>query len=123
MGIERWLYTIPLRLRSIFRGRKVEEELAEELRLHLEYKIDEGVANGLSPEQARFAALRAMGGLDQRKEQMRDARGIHWLTDFVDDTRYALRSLRRTVGLTVFVIVTLALGIGMSTASFSMVEA
>src|SRR5207248_5983119 len=122
MRIEHWLYMLPLRLRSIFRGRRVERELAEELRFHLESKIEEGVANGLSPREARFAALRAMDGLDQRKEQMRDARRIRWLTDFVDDTRYGFRSLRRTFGLTAFIAVTLALGIGMSTASFSMVD-
>src|SRR5258706_8694733 len=122
MRIEHWLYTVPLRLRSIFRGRQVERELDEELRFHLDFKIAEGVDGGLSPEDARFAALRAMNGLDQRKEQMRDARRIHWLTDFVDDTGYALRSLRRTSALTAFVVITLALGIGMSTASFSMVD-
>src|SRR5579862_5435590 len=122
MTLQRLFYTVPLRLRSIFRGRQVERELAEELRLHLEYKIDEGIANGLSPHDARLAALRAMDGLDQRKEEMRDARRIHWLTDFVDDTRYAIRSLRRTFGLSAFVIVTLALGIGMSAAGFSMVD-
>src|SRR2546429_7693832 len=117
MRIDHWRYTVPPRLNSIFRGRRVEHELAEELRFHLEYKIEEGIARGLSPYEARLAALRAMDGLDQRKEQMRDARRIHWLTDFVDDTRYAIRSLLRTVALTAFVVVTLALGIGMSTAS------
>jgi predicted permease len=122
MRIEHWLYTVPLRLRSILRGRQVERELDEELSGHLEYKIEEGIAHGLSPEEARLAALRAMDGLDQRKEEIRDARRIHWLTDFVDDTRYAIRNLRRTAGLTAFVAVTLALGIGMSTASFSMVD-
>src|SRR5205814_9534543 len=116
------VYTVPLRLKSIFRSAKVERELEEELRFHFEHRINEGIERGLSPQEARLTALRAMDGLDQRKEQMRDARGIHWLTDFVDDTRYAMRSLRRTFGLTVFVIVTLALGIGMSTASFSMVD-
>ena len=55
-----------------------------------------------------------MGGLEQRKEEMRDMRRIHWLTDFVDDVRYAIRSLRRTSGLTAFVVITLALGIGMT---------
>src|SRR3954468_7357514 len=122
MQLQRLLYTLPLRLRSIFRSAQVERELQEELRFHLEHKIAEGTAQGLSPEDARFAALRAMDGLEQRKEQMRDARRIHWLTDFVDDTRYATRSLLRTSGLTAFVAVTLALGIGMSTASFSMVD-
>src|SRR6476469_7343585 len=100
MGIQHWRYTLPLRLKSIFRGGQAERELAEELRFHLECKIDEGIAGGLSPGEARLAALRAMDGLDQRKEQMRDARRIHWLTDLVDDARYAIRSLLRTPGLT-----------------------
>src|SRR5260370_33212889 len=93
----------------------VEQELDEELQFHLEHKIEEGIANGLSPEEARYAALRAMDGLEQRKEEIRDARRIHWLTDFVDDVQYAVRSLRRTPGLTAFVVITLALGIGMTT--------
>jgi predicted permease len=122
MRIQRWWFTVPLRLRSILRGAQIDRELDEELQFHLEHKIEEGIANGLSPEDARYAALRAMGGLDQRKEEMRDARGIHWLTDFVDDIRYAFRTLRRTSAFTAFVVVTLALGIGMSSATYSMVD-
>ena len=61
-----------------------------------------------------------MDGLEQRKEEMRDLRGIHWLTDFADDVRYATRSLRRTPGLAAFVAITLALGIGMTSALFRM---
>src|SRR5437870_2723374 len=122
MRMERWRFTAPLRLRSILRGRQVERELDEELQFHMDHKIAEGIANGLSPDEARRAALRAMDGLEQRKEEMRDARRIHWLTDFVDDTRYAIRSLRRTFGLTAFIAITLALGIGMSAAAFSMVD-
>ena len=76
--------------------------------LALEHKIEEGIAEGLSPEEARLRALRAMGGVEHRKEQMRDALRIHWLTDFVDDVRYAVRSLRRTPGLAIVVVVTLA---------------
>ncbi|MET0556228.1 MAG: ABC transporter permease [Vicinamibacteria bacterium] len=123
MRLEHWLYTVPLRLRSILRGRRVERELDEELQFHLDHKIEEGVAQGLSPEDARFRALRAMDGLEQRKEEARDARRVHWLTDFVDDVRYAVRSLRRTPGLTAFVVLTLALGSGMTTTPFSMVDA
>jgi macrolide transport system ATP-binding/permease protein len=122
MGMTHWRFTVPLRLRSILRGREVERELDEELQFHLDKKIEEGIAHGLSSDEARRAALRAMDGLEQRKEEMRDARRIHWLTDFVDDTRYAVRSLRRTFGLTAFVVVTLALGIGLSAAGFSMVD-
>ena len=122
MRPEHWLYTIPLRLRSLFRRSNVEQELSEELQFHLEHKIEEGIARGLSPKEARYAALRAMGGLEQRKEEIRDMRHVRWLTDFFDDARFAIRSLRRTPGLTVFVAITLALGIGMTSATFSMVD-
>ena len=122
MNLQHLLYTVPLRFRSIFRRAQVERELQEELRFHLDRKTEEGIARGLPPQEARLAALRAMDGLEQRKEQMRDARRVHWLTDFVDDARYAVRTLRRTPGLTAFVVVTLALGIGMSAAAFSMVD-
>jgi macrolide transport system ATP-binding/permease protein len=123
MRIEHWWFTARLRLRSILRGRRMERELDEELQFHLEQKIEEGIANGLSPKEARYAAMRAMDGLEQRKEEMRDMRRIHWLTDFLDDARFAIRSLHRTSGLTAFVVITLALGIGMTTATFSMVDA
>ncbi|MGH9577054.1 MAG: ABC transporter permease, partial [Terriglobales bacterium] len=120
--MEHWWFTLPLRLRSILRRRRVERELDEELQFHLEHKIEEGIANGLSPDEARYRAMRAMNGLDQRKEEMRDMRRIHWLTDFLDDVRYAIRSLRRTPGLTAFVVMTLALGIGMTSTPFSMLD-
>ena len=123
MRMEHWWFTAPLRLRSILRRRRVERELDEELQFHLERKIDEGIAEGLSPDEARRRAMRAMGGLDQRKEEIRDTRHIHWLTDFMDDVRYACRSLRRTPGLAAFVVVTLAMGIGMTATPFSMLDA
>jgi macrolide transport system ATP-binding/permease protein len=123
MRPQHWLYTIPLRLRSLFRRRHVEQELDEELQFHLQQKIEEGMANGLSPKEARYAAMRAMDGLELRKEEMRDMRRIRWVTDFLDDARYAIRSLGRTSGLTAFVVITLALGIGMTSGPFSMVDA
>jgi predicted permease len=123
MRMEHWWFTARLRLRSILRRTRVEQELDEELQFHLEHKIDEGIAKGLSPREARYRALRAMDGLEQRKEEMRDTRRIHWLTDFSDDAHYAIRSLRRTFGLSAFVAITLALGIGMTSGIFSMVDA
>ena len=66
--------------------------------------------------------MRAMDGLEQRKEEIRDTRRVHWLTDFVDDARYAMRSLRRAPGLTAFVTITLAAGIGLTSTTFSMVD-
>src|ERR1043165_9538266 len=123
MRVEHWWFTLPLRLKSILRRGRVERELDEELQFHLENKIEEGIAGGHSPREARLAALRAMDGLEQRKEEMRDMRRIHWLTDFVDDVRYAIRSLRRTPGLMALVVVTLSLGIGFTSMSFSGVDA
>jgi len=123
MKFEHWWFTVPLRLRSIFRRDQLEQELGEELQFHLDHLIQEGLARGLTPAEARLAALRAMGGLEQRKEEARDARRVHWLTDFADDVRFARRSLRRTPGLTALVVMTLALGIGMTTTPFSMVDA
>jgi predicted permease len=123
MRMEHWFFTARLRLRSILRRSHVERELDEELQFHLENKIEEGIAHGLSPREARYRALRAMDGLEQRKDEMRDMRRIHWLTDFLDDAQYAIRSLRRTSGLSAFVVLTLALGIGMTSGTFSMVDA
>ncbi len=123
MRFEHWRFTLPLRLKSIFLRGRVERELAQELRFHLENKIDEGVAQGLTREQARIRALRSMGGLEQRIEEIRDTRRVNWLTDFLADWSYALRCLRRTPGLTAFVVITLALGIGMTATPFSMVDA
>jgi macrolide transport system ATP-binding/permease protein len=123
MRMEHWWFTARLRLKSLLLRNRVEREMDEELRFHLENKIEEGIANGLSPKEARHAAMRAMGGLEQKKEQMRDARRIHWLTDFFDDVRYACRSLRRTSGFAAFVVLTLALGIGVTSGVFSMVDA
>jgi macrolide transport system ATP-binding/permease protein len=123
MRIEHWWFKAPLRLRSIFRRRRVDEELDEELQFHFEHKIEEGIAEGLSADEARYRALRAMGGLDQKKEEARDARRVRWLTDFVDDVRYAVRSLRRTPGLTAIIVITIALGIGMTATPLSMLDA
>src|SRR3984893_15342394 len=123
MRLKHWWFTAPLRLKSIFRSRRVEQELDEELQFHLEQKIEEGIAEGLSPDEARYRALRAMGGLEQRKEEVREMRRIHWLPDFLDDVRYATRGLRRTPGLTAFVVITLALGIGLTATPFSMLDA
>ena len=123
MRPDRWLTTIPLRLRSIFRRERADRELDEEMQFHLDQLIEDGTRRGLSPGEARNEALRAMGGLAQRKEEARDMRGTNWITDFFDDIRYAARSLGRARALSFFVVLTLALGIGMTAAPLSMVDA
>ncbi len=120
MKPEKWLYTIPLRLRSLFRTRQVEADLNDELRDHLEHLIAANQARGMSPEEARCAAMRAMDGLEQRKEECRDTRGTNLLTDLSRDFRFGLRAVRRNPGMSLVAILTLALGIGATTAIFSL---
>jgi putative ABC transport system permease protein len=122
MRLEYWLYTVPLRLRSVFRRRRVEEELDEELRYHLEETMRERTGAGISDAQARRDALREIGGLEQAKERCRDARGLGLLETTIQDVRYGLRGLRKHPGFSSVVVLTLALGLGANTAIFSLVN-
>jgi len=108
----RWTRKFRLRVRSLFRSSRVEEELTEELHYHLERLIDEHIAGGASPTDARFAALREMGAIEQRKEECRDARGLHLIDDIFGDLRYSVRQLRKYPMFTVAAVLTLAVGIG-----------
>jgi len=119
----RWIYKFPLRLRSLFRKSPVEQELTEELRFHLEKLIEEKVAIGMTPEDARYAALRELGGVEQIKEECRDMRRVHYIENFVHDVRYGLRMLAKNPGFAAVAILTLALGIGASTSIFSIADA
>ena len=99
MRVQHWLYKLPLRLRSLFLRRNVEHELEAELQFHLDRQIDQYIANGMDASEARYAALREMGGLDQHKEAVRDVRGMNLVDNFLQDLRYAFRTLRRSRGL------------------------
>ena len=123
MRLEHWLYKFPLILRSLFRRGEVEEELDEELQYHLEMKTVEFIARGMQPEEARTAALRAMDGLELRKEQCRDARGIRWLDELSRDAVYGIRMMGRSPAFTASAVVTLALSIVANTAIFTVVNA
>jgi putative ABC transport system permease protein len=112
-----------LRLFNTVRSGAAEPELAREIASHLALLEEEFTRRGMTPDQARVAARRVFGGVDQAKERHRDERAFLWLDDLRRDTYYAIRSLARNPGFACGAILTLALGVGANTTVFSVVNA
>src|SRR5687767_5430433 len=108
---------------SLFQREKLDTEMSEEMRTHLELQVRENLARGMSPDEARYAAQRSFGGVEQIKERLRDQRGSRWLEQFAQDCRYAARQIHRNPGFSAIVALSLGLGIGANTAIFSLLDA
>src|SRR5579863_7031560 len=110
------------RLGAMFRRRHLEDDLAAELRSHLEMAVEMNLAKGMSEEEARREALRGFGGIEQTKELYREQRGLPMIETTLQDLRFGLRMLRRSPGFSALAILCLTLGIGANAAVFSWVE-
>ncbi len=118
----RWLEIVGIRLRTLTRRKRVERELSKELRFHLDRQTEEYIAAGMTPEDARRAALRRIGGLTQIEEECRDMRRTNWIDSLWQDLRYSLRALSGSPGFFAIMVATLTLAIGANSAIFSVID-
>jgi hypothetical protein len=112
-----------VRLAGSFSGARRDRELGTELESHVQMHVDDNIRAGMRPEEARRHAILALGGLERTKEHCRDRSGIFLVTELIRDTRYGLRTLRRSPGFTAAAIITLGLGLGANMAIFRFVDA
>ncbi len=119
---ERLPHILTQKFRTLFHRAAVEKDLDDELRDHLEHQVAEFRDQGMTTGRARTEALKAIGGIERRKDECRDTRGVSSLDHLLRDTRLGIRALSRNPGYTTVALITLALGIGATTAIFTVVN-
>src|SRR4051812_37310038 len=100
------------KFRALFSKDKLDAEMTEEMRLHLQMQVERNVRNGMNPDEARYLALRQFGNVASVQQQAREGRGWVWLEQFAQDMRFAVRMIWKTPGVSGIAVLTLALGIG-----------
>src|SRR5688500_16572223 len=115
----RWLSSLRMRLRALINADAVDRDLADEMRDHFDRLVDENLARGMTPGAAREAARREFGPVVQLTEESREARGVQWAANALQDFGYGVRLMRRSPGFALAATLTIALGIGATTAMFS----
>jgi putative ABC transport system permease protein len=118
----RWIDIVLLRLRGLLQHNRAETELDEELRFHLERQIEQNIARGLPPTEARYAAMREFGGVTQIQEQCRESRRVHRMENLIRDLRHGARSLLQSPLLLLTAALSLGLGIGANTTLYSLMR-
>src|SRR6476619_5515875 len=118
-----FLARVKRRLRALLKRDKLEQELSDELRYHLERDTEQNLKSGMEPDEAYYSALKAFGNLDLSKEECRDARSVKFMEDLMRDIRYSIRLLIKNPAFSLVAILTLTLGIGANTAIFSLLDA
>jgi len=117
------LRVLTARLKSRFHLSRLEQDFDDELRAHLEMAVDENIRRGMTPADARCAAIREFGGVAQTKEAYRDQSSLPFIDVLLRDVRYGLRMCRRTPGFTLTIMITMGLAIGVTASVFSITDA